>query len=105
MLPDSSKGSDKRRGRIEIVAEILEATRKGTQKTQIMYQAGLSFSQLTYYIDILLKSGLIQKFEKERRVLYKITSKGVQFLKCYKELERFLIKESEDAIVSINPQF
>lgn len=105
MLQKGLKDADKRRGRIEIIAEILNATKKGAHKTQIMYQAGLSFSQLTVYLDFLLKSGLIQKIEKKGKVMYKITNKGMLFLESYKELKSFLIKESEDTIVSINPRF
>jgi predicted transcriptional regulator len=101
MLDDISEDSMKRRARMEIVADILEVAKEETPKLKIMYQASLSFSQLTTYLNFLLKSGLIQKLKMNGKVLYKTTSKGNQYLKSYKELKHLLHQRNE-ALVNIH---
>lgn len=40
----------KRRDKLDIMAEILDITREETLKTQVMYRANLSFTQLNNYL-------------------------------------------------------
>ena len=51
----------KRRDRLIIIGEIINITRKGSSKTQIMFKANLSFSQLNQYLSLLLKTSLLEK--------------------------------------------
>ncbi len=55
------ENSSKRRDKLIIMSEIIEITKKGTSKTQIMFKANLSFSQLQQYISLLLNTGLIEE--------------------------------------------
>jgi predicted transcriptional regulator len=72
----------RRRDKLVIMAEILEITRIGALKTQIMYKANLSFTQLTEYLGLLLQLGFIEKTAvkgKDKKV-YLATQKGKDFL-------------------------
>ena len=52
----------KRRDKLCIIAEILEIAKEGSLKTQIMYKANLSFTQLNDYLKYMLKTTLLKKF-------------------------------------------
>ena len=52
MNPWGANPSSKRRDRLYIIAEILEIAREGTLKTQVMYRANLSFTQLNDYLGL-----------------------------------------------------
>ncbi len=70
----------KRRDRLIIIAEIINITRKGSSKTQIMFKANLSFSQLNQYISLLLKTALLEKISLNGKSMYMPTTKGLEFL-------------------------
>jgi predicted transcriptional regulator len=74
------------RSRIEIVADILHVVSREAKKTQIMYQANLSYKLLSKYLMEVRKAYLVT-FEKKRRC-YVLTSKGTEFLERYKEYSR-----------------
>jgi len=92
----------KRRHRLEIIARILTAARDGVHKTQIMYQAGLSFAQFNAYSSFLVKLGLLETFKRNEKIIYKTTPKGIQYIKRYEELKRLLRKSAEHSITSIS---
>lgn len=79
-------GITKRRDQLSIIANIIDNARKGTRKTQIMYRANLSFTQLNEYITFLLDTGLIQQQTVKGKELYIATVKGVLFAQIYSEL-------------------
>ena len=58
-------------------------------KTQIMYQARMSFKQLENYLKFLLRTSLIEKYDGEREA-YRTTLKGRRFLVSYRQLKRVL---------------
>jgi predicted transcriptional regulator len=105
LLREVWENPGKRRDRLEIIARILKAARDGIHKTQIMYQAGLSFAQLTAYSSFLVKSGLLEATKKNEKVIYKTTPKGIQYVKSYEEIKRLLRKSSEHSVTSISPPF
>lgn len=75
----------KYRSRTEIVGIILEVARQGATKTKIMYDAYLSYTQLTEYLSFLIENKMIKR--QEGTELYRLTEKGHKFyLKC-KEIE------------------
>jgi len=91
-------GSDpsiKRRDKLYIIAEILEIAKDGVLKTQIMYRANLSFTQLNDYLKFMLKNGLLEKISSNDKEVYKATEKGVNFLQRYNEIAE-LLKEGTD---------
>jgi len=85
-----NKNQRKRRDRLYIIAEILDIAKEGTLKTQIMYKANLSFSQLNEYLDFLLNRNLLESKEINGKTLYKTTDKGLKYLDNYKEILQLL---------------
>ena len=61
-------------------------------KTHIMYRANLSHAQLNSYLNRLLEMGFLAVVEDptDARSRYKVTQKGLQFLKDYARLNRLL---------------
>jgi predicted transcriptional regulator len=74
------ENSSKRRDKLIIMSEIIDITKKGTSKTQIMFRANLSFSQLNQYISLLVDTGLIEKNVDDGRAVFQATAKGLEFL-------------------------
>jgi predicted transcriptional regulator len=74
------------RSRLDIIADILQVVSQNAKKTQIMYQANLSYKVLTRYLRQVSESSLID-FEHEERC-YTLTDKGREFLEVYKDFDR-----------------
>lgn len=74
------------RSKLDIIADILHVANQGAKKTQIMYQANLSYRLLSRYLSEVSKACLI-RFERKERC-YKVTSKGREFLEKYKDYSR-----------------
>ena len=69
------------RSRLEIIADVLGVVREGAKKTQIMYQANLSYRLLTRYLKDVLDLGLVRM---EDEITYELTEKGAGFLQEFK---------------------
>lgn len=74
------------RGRLDIIADILHVISQNARKTQIMYQANLSYKVLTKYLTKVSEASLVD-FEFEKRC-YMLTAKGRAFLEAYNEYSR-----------------
>ena len=74
------------RGRLDIIADILHVVSQSAKKTQIMYQANLSYKVLTKYLTEVSEASLVD-FEDEKQC-YMLTAKGREFLEAYKEYSR-----------------
>lgn len=72
--------------------EILELARGGALKTQIMYKANLSFTQLNNYLKFMSKTNLLDKIVKEGKEIYRATEKGLYFLQRYYEINEPLAR-------------
>jgi len=90
---DLHSGPHTRRSRLSIIADMLDVARRGALKTQIMYGASLSFSQLSDYLSFLLDANLLKIVDNPNRSLYKTTKKGLQYLQSYMEIGELLKKE------------
>ena len=66
------------RTKLDIVADILHVAHQGAKKTEIMYQANLSYKLLVKYLTEIKRACLLD-FEGRRRC-YVLTSKGKEFL-------------------------
>lgn len=95
MNPTGSNPSSKRRDKLYIIAEILEIAKEGTLKTQIMYRANLSFTQLNDYLKFMLKIELLEKVLRNDKETYRATAKGMDFLQRYHEITE-LLKSTEE---------
>ena len=84
----------KRRDKLVIMTEIMLVAVKGASKTQIMYKANLSFSQLKRYLTLLLHHSLLEKSVLNGRVVYKATAKGVAFTEMQQQIIDLLDEDS-----------
>ena len=80
----------RRRDTLAIMAEILEITKEGALKTQIMNKAHLSFTQLNDYLKFALDCDLMIQNNIDGKEVYDITEKGVDFLQKHGELTKLL---------------
>jgi predicted transcriptional regulator len=88
---ESASPPAKYRDRVQIVAQILQAVNGngGTTKTNVMYEAFLSYAQLKDYLKVLNESDLLQHdYNESSSHIFKITKKGIDFLKIYDEVEQ-----------------
>lgn len=95
---DMDKHIMKYREHVDIVKAILEITRSGASKTQIMYKAFLSYTLLVNYLQILQDKGLIKYNKKTLR--YKLTKKGDQFIEYYKKIAELLDMDNNGVEIS-----
>jgi len=79
-------GNNGRRGRLDIMAEILLYCEQQKSKTSIMYNANINYSQLKSQISALTSQGLLQKKINK----YVITEKGYRFLELFAQLNTLL---------------
>ena len=96
MNPWGTNPTSKRRDKLYIIAEILEIAKDGVLKTQIMYRANLSFTQLNEYVRFMLRNELLGKVILNEKELYKATLKGLNFLQRYHEITELLKTENEN---------
>jgi predicted transcriptional regulator len=76
----AERSRSRRRVRQDIILAILQIAKDGTKKTNIMYKAKLSFSQLRSYLEALKKAGYIS----EESGIWKTTEKGLQVIEACK---------------------
>ena len=95
----SDQGHMQYRSRIEIVAHILRAVNGSgvTTKTAIMYKAFLSYAQMKEYLSLLTESDLLQYVEATH--MFKITEKGLRFLKIFSEIDQAMNEEGSEQFV------
>lgn len=68
----------------DVVADILEKAKGGSNQTAIMYGSFLSYTMVKEYFELLLQAGLMS-YDKKKK-LYDITEKGAEFLELYKRM-------------------
>ena len=74
------------RGRIDIIADILQVAEAKVKKTQIMYRANLSYTVLQRYLAELTEASLIEY--KDDIQCYMLTDKGREYIVLYKEYSK-----------------
>jgi predicted transcriptional regulator len=68
---------NQRRSNIEIISEMLRIGANGAGKTEIMYSANMSYSQIQKYLKFMMAQGLIHKVEVGNpSIAYQVTEKG-----------------------------
>lgn len=83
---------EKKRGRMEIISDMLEIIREkggNIKPTHLMYKANLSHKQMKVYLDDLMEKDLVKKEEikKENRIV--ITQQGREFIVHYTRMREF----------------
>jgi predicted transcriptional regulator len=75
----------RRRGKVEILADVLNAARGGARSTHIMYKANLNFHQRKKYLTEAINSGLVG-VRVNSPLMYVTTDKGHKWLDDYRKL-------------------
>jgi len=88
----------KYRDRLQIIASILSIAGRRAKKTQIMYQANLSYKLLCRYLGEVQDAGLVC-FENEE--IYVLTAKGKKFLERHEEYSK-RCKSLEEHLNNVN---
>lgn len=87
MLPLENPAVASNRTRLEILASILNVASNGSLKTHIMYRANLSHRQLEKYLAFLSSNQMLEEInDPEVGHRFRITEKGVEFLKDFSRL-------------------
>jgi len=81
----------RRRSNIEIIADMLRAGENGAGKTEIMYTANMSYSQIQKYLEYLVSQGFVNKVNMDKTmVAYQVTDSGLKLLKAIDTLMEML---------------
>ena len=75
--------NENNRGKIQIMADIVDLCKAGIRKTHIMYKGNLSYEQINRYLYELLEKELITQNLDDGVLTYRATEKGRTFLQYY----------------------
>ena len=76
-------GVGRRRSNIEIIADMLRVGENGAGKTEIMYTANMSYSQIQKYLEYLVNQGFVNKVSMDNTMIaYQVTDNGLRLLKA-----------------------
>ena len=82
---------NRRRSNIEIIADMLRVGENGAGKTEIMYSANMSYSQIQKYLEYLVNHGFINKVNMDNTmVAYQVTDTGLKLLRAIDSLMEML---------------
>ena len=80
-----------RRSNVEIIADMLRVGENGAGKTEIMYSANMSYSQIQKYLGFLVSHGFINRLEMDNlSVTYQVTDIGLKLLRLIDDLIEML---------------
>ncbi len=92
MTQNELSKSKNRRGRLDIIIDILEVVKKGAGKTAIVYGANLNFMLAEKYLALLLENGFVEN----RQDKFVITEKGRTILEKAKEITHQLAAQTAE---------
>jgi len=75
-----------RRGKLDIIADILRTANRGSKKTRLVYETNTNFVLMKEYLELLEKRGLIILYDAK---VYS-TDAGNEYLLYYDELMQLL---------------
>jgi len=84
--------NEKRRGKLEIIADILRSMQKKEGKikpTHLLYKSNLSHAKLKEYLTMLLEKGMIEEKLVKGRKMYFIKEQGYKFLLEFERIKEF----------------
>jgi len=76
----------RKRGWMDLLADMLECSRGGARQTAIMYRANLSYDLLKQYLPVLLSKNLLE--ERDENGMFRPTTKGLRFIREYRKYGR-----------------
>ncbi len=71
-----------RRGRLDIIADILRTADRGSKKTRLVYETNTNFVLMKQYLELLEKRGLVLEYDAKVFT----TDAGNEYLLYYDEL-------------------
>jgi len=77
---------DIRRDKLDIILRILDVGSVPVKKTHILYKAGINFYQLSRYLELLQKTGMIEQIN-EPFPAYRTTEKGRVLINLFGGIE------------------
>ena len=85
---------NKRRSEIQIIGKILDVSKNGAKKTEILYQNNMSFSQLQNYLSFLIEKNVIEEnivsnCKGVSSKMYITTTKGCNLLEDINRLYKY----------------
>lgn len=80
-------GLGRRRSGLDIITDMLNASRRGINKTHLMRECNLSFPQVERYLDLTLTARLILVENNKGHRHFRTSDKGKTFLKNYEILK------------------
>ena len=73
-----------RRSELDIITEILNLSKEGSKKTDILYKGNLSYTQIQNYLPFLIDKDVLEecmiKKKGRKYIFYKTTQKGLSLL-------------------------
>ncbi len=93
----------KNRGRIDVIADMLNCCRSASSKSHIMLFANVNSIVATRMIAKLGETGLLDSVHEEDGTVYLATSKGTGFVKRYLELQALISPELVPETKTNNP--
>lgn len=82
----------KRRGKLEIIADIFRSIQdKGgkIKPTHLLYKSNLSHAKLKEYVDILLEKGMIGEQQVKGKKMFFMKDQGHKFLLEFERIKEF----------------
>lgn len=79
-----------RRGKLDIISEILDTSRNGARKMQIMYKVNMSSKQANDYLLLLTKKNLLRENGNNGKPIYETTDVGRKFIELHREVKGYL---------------
>ena len=83
---------EKRRGRLEIIADILRSIQNkggGIKPTHLLYKSNLSHAKLKEYVDALVEKGMIEEQVVKGRKMFIMKEQGHKFLLEFDRIKEF----------------
>jgi predicted transcriptional regulator len=93
LIKNGKREGNSHRGHLDIIADILDASRGGVKRTYLMNQCNLSFRQLKSYSHFLVDKGFLRvmvRNDELRHQAFEVTEKGREFLRAYGGLKSLM---------------
>lgn len=76
---------------VKIIADMLRVSEKGTDKTEVEFNADISYPQTQKYIEYLINHGFINKVNLDNTTIaYQVTESGLKLLKAIDKLQEMI---------------
>ena len=83
---------EKRRGKLEVIADILRSIQDKEGKikpTHLLYKSNLSHAKLKEYVNMLLEKGMIEERPVKGRKMFFMKDQGHKFLLEFERIKEF----------------